>query len=235
MIFKKISIVIPCYNEKTTIEKIIGLLKSAPMHGLEKEIIVVDDGSKDGTRDIVKMIPGIRYIFHEKNLGKGGAVKTGFREATGDLLMIQDADLEYDPYEIADVIKPVLDGETEMTLGVRLTPDKDGRRGKSLYWLALFGNHLITFVTNVLYRNNAGEYEGCYKAFSKQLVSSIEVKTNDFDFDNELVCKALKLGYKSVDVPIHYYPRNYDAGKKIGWKHGFKILWTVVRIRFTQN
>ncbi|MDO8493091.1 MAG: glycosyltransferase family 2 protein [bacterium] len=229
---KKLSIIIPAYNEKNTIEKIVGLVKVADMGDVEKEIIIVDDGSKDGTRDILKSMPGIRYVFHDKNLGKGGAIKTGFKISTGDILTIQDADLEYDPEDLRAVIRPILEGKTEAVLGVRIAPDKDLRRHKSLYWISWFGNKVITWTTNILYWNSAGEYEGCYKAFTKSLVDSIDVKTNGFDYDNELVCKILKRGLHTVDVPIRYYPRNYDEGKKINWKDGFKILWTIVKYRF---
>lgn len=229
----KLSVIIPCYNEKNTIKEIINLVQKAPLLGMEKEIIVVDDGSTDGTRDLIKTIPEIRYFFHDKNLGKGGAVKTGFREATGDIVIIQDADLEYDPNEYGAMIAPILKGDTEVVLGVRIFPNHDLRRRKSNYWLAWLGNHCITWLTNVLYHNRAGEYECCYKAFSKKLINRIYVKTNDFDYDNELICKALKLGYKTVNVPVHYYPRGYAEGKKINYKHGIKILWTIIKYRFT--
>ncbi len=230
--YKKLSIIIPAYNEKNTIEKIVGLVKAVDLGALEKEIIVVDDGSKDGTREILKTMPGVRYFFHEKNLGKGGAIKTGFRLATGDLLTIQDADLEYDPEDLVAVIGPILEGKTEVVLGIRIPPDKDLRRHKSLYWISWFGNNVITWATNILYWNNAGEYEGCYKAFTKSLVDSINIETNGFDYDNELVCQILKKGIKTVYVPIRYYPRNYDEGKKINWKDCFKILWTIIKYRF---
>lgn len=229
---KKLSIVIPAYNEKKTIEKIVGLVRAVNLGDIEKEIIIVDDGSTDGTREILKTMPGIRYFFHEKNLGKGGAIKTGFKIATGDILTIQDADLEYDPQDLIAVIRPIAQGKTEAVLGVRITPEKDLRRHKSLYWISWLGNKAITWTTNILYWNNAGEYEGCYKAFTKSLVDSIDIKTNGFDYDNELVCKILKRGFKTVDVPIRYYPRNYDEGKKINWKDGFKILWTIIKYRF---
>jgi glycosyltransferase involved in cell wall biosynthesis len=232
MTFRKLSIIIPAYNEFKTIDKVINEIKAVNLGNLEKEIIVVDDGSKDGTRDILKKISGIRYIFHEKNLGKGGAVKTGFKAATGDILIIQDSDLEYDPEDYPAVIKPILEGKTEVTNGVRIKPEKDDRKKKSWYWASWLGNNVITWTTNILYLNNAGEYEGCYKAFTKRLVDSIDVKTNDFDFDNELMCKILKRGLKPIDVPIRYYPRSYAEGKKINWRHGLLILWTIIKYRF---
>ena len=232
---RKLSVIIPAYNEKNTIEEIILRVKTGYLGEIEKEIIVVDDGSNDGTREIIKKISGIRYIFHEKNLGKGGAMKTGFKAATGDILIPQDADLEYDPNDYPAMIKPILDGKVEAVNGVRIQPPDDSRRTTLSYWLHWLGNNSITWTTNWLYWHNAGEYEGCYKAFTKRLVDSIPIRTNNFDFDNELVCKLLKRGYKLVDVPIRYYPRNYEEGKKINWKHGFLILWTIVKTRVASN
>jgi len=228
----KLSIIIPAYNEKNTIEEIIRRIKVVNLSGVEKEIIVVDDGSKDGTSEILKKIPGIKYIFHEKNLGKGGAMKTGFKNASGDILIIQDADLEYDPNDYMAVIEPILSGRAEVVNGVRIQPKNDSRKMTVAYWLHWLGNNAITWATNWLYWNNAEEYEGCYKAFTKKLIDSIEIKTNNFDFDNELLCKILKRGYKIVDAPIYYYPRNYEEGKKINWKHGLLILWTIIKTRF---
>ena len=229
----KLSIIIPAYNEAKTLSQIIQKVKDVKLEDVQKEIIVVDNASVDATNEILKSISGIKVITLNPNRGKGGAVKAGFKEATGDMVIIQDADLEYDPEDYPAVIKPILEGKTEVTNGVRIQPDHDRRKHKSLYWFSWFGNHLITWTTNTLYGNNAGEYEGCYKAFTKRLLDTIEVKTNDFDFDNELICKILKKGYKPMDVPIRYYPRNYEEGKKINWKHGVKILKTIVKYRFT--
>lgn len=229
---KKLSIIIPAYNEEKTIGKIIELVKVADIGNLEKEIIVVDNNSKDSTFNVASAIPNIRVV-KELNAGKGAAVKRGFREATGDIFIIQDADLEYDPRDYKAVIQPILDGRCELTLGIRMEGRRKDDHHAPLYFLGLLGNNLITWTTNILFWNNAGEYEGCYKAITKKLADSITVQTNNFDFDNELVCKALKKGYKTIDVPIRYYPRNYAEGKKINWKHGFLILWTIIKCRFT--
>ena len=234
MLIKKLSIIIPAYNEKSTIREIIRRVQAVDLGRIEKEIIVVDDGSTDGTREILKTIPGIKYIFHEKNLGKGGAVKTGFKAAEGDALIPQDADLEYDPNDFPALISPILENKTEAVLGVRIDPEKDERKKKSFYWLAWLGNKAITWTTNILFWNNGGEYEGWYKVFTKRLIDSINVKSNGFEYDNELVCKILKRGYKTFNVPIRYDPRNYRKGKQIKPKDGLKILWTIIKYRFVE-
>ncbi|KKR32431.1 MAG: Glycosyl transferase family 2 [Parcubacteria group bacterium GW2011_GWF2_39_8b] len=227
----KLSIIIPAYNEQKTILEIIKRVKDARLD-LEKEIIVVDNGSSDHTKDTLKGVEGIKVVTLNPNRGKGGAIKAGLKEVTGDIVIFQDADLEYDPQDYPAVIKPILDNKTEVTNGVRIENRLRETNRISVGILGWLGNFAITWTTNILYLNNAGEYEGCYKAFTKKLLDSIDVKTNDFDFDNELMCKILKRGYKPVDVSIHYYPRSYAEGKKMNWRHGFKILWTIIRYRF---
>lgn len=227
----KLSIIIPAYNEEKTITEIIKRVKEAEV-GLEKEIIVVDDASKDNTADILRQLEGVKALILDKNSGKGGALKAGIKEASGEIVIFQDADLEYSPSDYLAVIRPILDKQTKVTNGVRIENRLRESNLITVGILGWIGNHLITWTTNLLYGNNAGEYEGCYKAFDSTLLKSIEVKTNDFDFDNELICKILKKGYTVTDVPIHYYPRGYAEGKKINWRHGFKILWTIVKYRF---
>ena len=231
MKINKVSIVIPVYNEKNTVAEVIARVKAVDLGEIEKEVIVVDDASTDGTRETLKAIGGIKTIFHPANLGKGGAIRSGFSAATGDVLILQDADLEYDPNDFKELIKPILRGEGEIILGVRINPDPDERRRHVFYWLTWLGNKTITWATNWLYWNDAGEYEGCYKAFSKRLVRSVEVRSNGFEYDNEFICKLLERGHRTVDVPIHYYPRGYKEGKKIKPTDGFKILWTIVKYR----
>ena len=228
---QKVSIIVPAYNEAKTISLILQKIKDASVGSLEKEIIVVDNNSKDNTFDVARNIPGIT-VYKETTKGKGAAVKCGFKNATGDILLIQDADLEYEPNDYEQVIQPILDGKTEITNGVRIEGRLRESNRVTIGLLGWIGNHTITLTTNLLYGNNAGEYEGCYKALTKRLYETVEIKTNDFDFDNELLCKLMKRGHKPIDVPIHYYPRGYAEGKKINWRHGFKILWTIIKYRF---
>jgi len=227
--FKRLSVLIPAYNEEHTIQEIVRRVHTADITPLEKEIIVIDNDSTDNTYSYAKSIPGIR-VLRETTRGKGAAIKRGILHATGDLVIFQDADLEYDPRDYPAMLAPVLEGRTEAVLGVRM--EGRNRQDRLLYYLGWMGNHLITWTTNILYGNSAGEYEGCYKVFTRTLLEQIPVHTNSFDFDNELVCKILKRGIKTVNVPIRYYSRSYAEGKKIDWRHGFLILWTILKYRF---
>lgn len=228
MDYKKLSILIPAYNEEATIAELLTRVMASDIGPLEKEIIVINNNSKDNTGAIAGAIPGVRVIT-EARPGKGAALKKGIDVATGDLIIFQDADLEYDPNDYASMLEPILSGKTEAVLGVRIEPRHSH---PYIYYLGWLANFVITTATNVLYFNNAKEYEGCYKAFTSILLRSVTIKTDNFDFDNELVCKLLKCGIKTVDMPIHYYPRGYEEGKKISWKHGVLILWTIIKYRF---
>jgi len=232
---KKLSIVVPVYNESRTIVDVIARIKaSVAKQNLNAEIIVVNDGSKDNSAEIIKTIPGITFFDKKQNGGKGSAVKAGFEIATGDILLIQDADLEYNPDDYTAVIAPIVNGETEVTMGSRFLKEKlvFFGKNKSPYLTHYIGNIAIVWLTNLLYWNNATDYEGCYKAFTLRVIRSIPIRSNGFEYDNELICKILKKGYKIKEVPIEYHPRSYDSGKKITWRHGMKMLWAIVKFRF---
>jgi len=230
----KISVVIPAYNEESTIAQVVEEVRKVDLGpGNELEIVVVDDGSRDRTREVLKTLPGIRAILNEKNAGKGAAVKTGFREATGDVLVIQDADMEYDPRDIRTVIDPIVAGQAEAVMGSRFVHERPrfffGKR-KSPFFTHYIGNIAIIQLTNWLYWNDASDYEGAYKAFKKSVVDGLPIEANGFEFDNELICKLLRRGVKILTVPISYSPRSYE-GKKIKWTDGVRMLWTIVKWR----
>ena len=227
----KLSIIIPIYNERSTLHDIISKVRFSDLRGLQKEIILVDDGSADGTREMLQELkdPDLKIYFNERNLGKGGAVRHGFQKATGEILIIQDADLEYDPNDYYAVILPILEGKADAVMGIRFVAEADKKKHGLFYGL---GNKVITLVNNLLYFNNAQEYTGGYKAFKKSIVDSISVNSNGFDYEHELICKVLKRGYKVATIPIHYSPRDYTEGKKINWRDGFKILWVIIKYRF---
>ena len=231
----KLSVVIPAYNEEQTIAAMIERVKAVDLGALDLEIVVVDDGSKDRTREILKGIPGIRVMLHERNSGKGAAVKTGFRAATGDIVLIQDADLEYDPQDYGALVQPILDGRADAVMGSRFVferPQFFGNGAQSPFFTHYIGNIIIIGLTNVLYRHSATDYEGCLKAFSKKVVDGVPITANGFEYDNELICKLLRRGHRIAEVPITYRPRTYEEGKKIKWQDGVRMIWTIVQWRF---
>jgi glycosyltransferase involved in cell wall biosynthesis len=229
---KLLSVIIPVHNEEETIGAIISRIKSVKLPGgYRKEIIVVDDGSSDSTARIVSRIKGARLVQHKDNRGKGAALKTGIKNCTGDIVLFQDGDLEYNPRDYPALIRPIIEGKTEVVIGVRATPWSNRGRWYFYYpyWL---GNSLITWMTNLLYGARIKEYEGCYKAFTSKLLCSISIRADGFEFDNELICKVLKRGHSPAAVPIHYTPRDYSQGKKIRWHDGLRILWVILKYRF---
>lgn len=230
----KLSVIIPAYNEADTIEAVVRRVQAVDLGQVEKEIIVVDDGSLDQTPDILKRLPGIDLIIHSRNLGKGAAVTSGIKAASGDILIIQDADLEYDPADYPAVIHPIHDHDCDVVMGSRFISKrwKYFGQGRAPYLTHYLGNLLIVVFTNLLYGCRFTDYEGCYKAFSRRVLLATPVAAQGFEFDNELICKLIRKGVRIVEVPIHYAPRTYEHGKKITWRHGLVMLWTIIKWRF---
>jgi glycosyltransferase involved in cell wall biosynthesis len=223
----KLSIVVPVYNEKNTI---LEILKRVEAVGVADEIVVVDDGSQDGTKELLAALkmPGLRLHAHERNRGKGAAVRTGIQAAEGDLILIQDADLEYDPRDIPALLKPIEEGLADVVYGSRFL---GGPRRPTMFW-HMVANKLLTFVTNILYNNILTDMETGYKLFRSELVKSITIRSNSFDFEPEITAKLLKRRARIYEVPISFNPRDYDEGKKIGLVDAFQALWALFKYRF---
>jgi len=230
---KKLSILIPVYNEATTLVQVLEAVAGAPAEGLEKELIVVDDGSLDGTREILQGLDPepykARIFYHEKNQGKGAALRTAQGHATGDIILIQDADLEYSPDEYPELLKPILDGRADVVYGSRLSGGKITRAFKFWHYL---GNKFLSFLTNVLYDCTITDMETCYKVFKADIFKRVVIKSNRFDFEPEITAKVLKQGVRVYELPISYYGRDYSEGKKITWVDGFGAIWALLRYRF---
>ena len=222
----KLSVIIPVYNEESTITKILCQVRSV---GLAHEIIIVDDGSTDQTRQLLKQEENrlnTIVVYHEHNQGKGAAVQTGFDRATGDVLLIQDADLEYDPSDYPILLRPIEEGRVKVVYGSRFL----GSRKAMLFWHML-GNKSLTLLTNILYNAILSDMETCYKVFCADVVKGIPLRSRRFEFEPEITAKVLKRGYRIFEVPISYYGREYEEGKKITWREGPKAVWTLIKYR----
>ena len=222
----RLSIIIPCYNEIKTIQEILRLVIETPFEN--KEIVVVDDNSKDGTAEFLNSLDNekIKVAFHEKNKGKGAALRTGFKIATGDIFIIQDADLEYEPKEYETIIKPIIEDKADVVFGSRFKGSKPHR---VLFFWHMVGNLAITLLSNILSDLNLTDIEACYKAFRREVIDSIELRENRFGFEPEIVAKVAKKGFRIYEVGISYYARTYAEGKKIGWKDGVKAIYCIFR------
>jgi glycosyltransferase involved in cell wall biosynthesis len=224
----KLSIVIPCYNECKTIRAIVDAVRAAPV--AEKEIIVVDDCSSDGTRDILRteIEPLVaRVIYHESNQGKGAALRTGFAATTGDVVIVQDADLEYDPQEFPRLLKPVLDGKADVVFGSRFMGAEAHR---VVYFWHMVGNRFLTLLSNMFTNLNLTDMETCYKLFRREVLQKIRIEEDRFGFEPEITAKMARLkDCRIYEVGISYYGRTYAEGKKIGWRDGFRALYAIVR------
>ena len=226
----KLSILMPVYNERETLREILGQVRAVELPGVEKEIIVVDDGSTDGSRDILAKearAGDLRVLYHDRNLGKGAAVRTAIDHASGDLLLIQDADLEYDPRDYPKLIQPIMEGRVAVVYGSRFL----GPRKAMLFWNML-GNKLLTLTTNILFNAILSDMETCYKCFRADIVKGIPLHARRFEFEPEITAKVLKRGHRIFEVPISYYGREYYEGKKISWRDAPIAFWTLIKYRF---
>jgi glycosyltransferase involved in cell wall biosynthesis len=223
-----LSVVIPVYNE---VENIAEILKRVQCTKLAQEIVIVDDGSKDGTRDTLRILDGkenVRVILHERNQGKGAAVVTGLRAAQGDVLLIQDADLEYDPRDYPILLQPIEEGKADVVYGSRFL---GAPHRVTMFW-HLMANKLLTLMTNILYNTILTDMETGYKVFRREVIETMKIRAKRFDFEPEFTAKVLKRNYRIFEVPISFNPRDYSQGKKIKLKDAFEAVWTLLKYRF---
>ncbi|MFN3742202.1 MAG: glycosyltransferase family 2 protein [Anaerolineales bacterium] len=224
----KLSVIIPVYNEVASIEEIVRRVQETKR---AFEIVIVDDGSTDGTRDVLRRLDGngnIRVLFHEKNRGKGAAIRSGLQVAQGDVLLIQDADLEYDPRDYPILLRPIEEGVADVVYGSRFL---GGPRRVVMFW-HMVANKLLTLMTNILYNSILSDMETGYKAFRREVIENMPLRANRFDFEPEFTAKVLKRHYRIFEVPISFNPRDYSQGKKIKLRDAFEAVWTLLKYRF---
>jgi glycosyltransferase involved in cell wall biosynthesis len=253
----KLSVLIPCYNEIDTIRPIVEQVlavelalqvRNGPYAGttargssradvvdmvLEKEIVIVDDGSRDGTRELLPelaKLPNVFVHYHAQNQGKGAAVRTAIEKSTGEFLIVQDADLEYDPREYPQLLLPILEGRTKVVYGSRFL----GGPRKAMFFTHMLGNKMLTLFTNILFDTILSDMETCYKVFTREVAMKLRLKSPGWGFDPEITAKILKRGYRIYEVPISYNGREYNEGKKISWRDGLTVMWTLLKYRLTE-
>ncbi len=229
--YSTLSVIMPVFNERSTVAEIIRRMRAVELP-LTLQVIVVDDGSSDGSDKVLRALEDstVRVITHEGNKGKGAAIRTGMSAATGDLLLIQDADLEYDPDDWPRLLEPIMKGKARVVYGSRFTGER--KNMMPLHWA---GNRLLSFVTNVLYRSTLSDMETCYKLFDAEAIAGMTIVSNRFDFEPEITAKVLRRGHRIYEVPISYAGREIDEGKKITWRDGFSALTALVKFRFTKD
>jgi len=225
-----LSVVIPVFNERETVLKI---LEKVLRLDFVAEVVLVDDGSTDGTREVLQQAPRdgrVKLLLHDRNRGKGAALRTGFGHVTGEVVAIQDADLEYDPNEFVEMIRPIREGMADVVYGSRLTGGKPQR--VHLFWHKI-GNGFLTFLTDLLYNTTLSDMETCYKMFRKEVLDTLRIESDDFSVEPEITAKICRnKKWRVYEIPISYYGRSYAEGKKISWRHGFSALWTLLKYRF---
>ena len=227
--FRKLSVIVPVYDERNTVVEIVRRMRAVELP-VDLEIVVVDDGSTDGTRDVLRQLGDstVHVVLHERNQGKGAAIRTGLAHVTGDLVLVQDADLEYDPEDWPKLLNPIMRGKARVVYGSRFTGER--RNMLFLHWI---GNRFLSLVTNVLYNTTLSDMETCYKLFDRSVLDGITIRASRFEFEPEITAKILRRKIRIYEVPISYTGREFDEGKKITWRDGFIALWTLVKYRFT--
>ncbi len=249
----KLSVLIPCYNESETIREIVARVRAVDIHlrvrdgrfgmpahedgtvdlVVDKELVIVDDGSQDGTRDILAelaLLPDVFVYYHERNQGKGAAVRTAIEKATGNIMLVQDADLEYDPRDYPALLQPIIEGRSQVVYGSRFL----GGPRRAMFFSHMLGNKLLTLFTNILFDTILSDMETCYKVFTRAVAQQLRLKSPGWGFDPEITAKILKRGYRIYEVPISYTGREYHEGKKISWRDGITVAWTLLKYRLTE-
>ena len=224
----KLSVVIPAYNERQTIREIVARVRAVSLP-METEIVIVDDASTDGTQGIIRELsaePGVRFVLHERNQGKGAALRSGFHEATGDVILVQDADLEYDPRDYPKLLRPILEDQADVVFGSRFAGG-DSRR--VLYFWHHVGNRFLTLLSNAFTNLDLTDMETCYKVFRREVIQSITITENRFGFEPEITAKVAALSCRIYEVGISYAGRTYADGKKIGWRDGVRAIWCILK------
>ncbi len=229
----KLSIIIPVYNERDTILQLVSLVNKVDLGSIEKEIIIIDDFSTDGTKELLSKVKNCKVYYHHENQGKGAAVITGIKNCSGDIIVIQDADLEYDPNDFNKMIKPIVEGKTSVVYGSRFHGKNNLMHYKYFLPHHYIGNKLLSFMTSVLYDAKIADMETCYKMFKRDVLEGIKLASRRFELEPEITAKILRKKYKILEIPITYNARDFNEGKKINWVDGIKAFYYLIKYRFS--